>query len=169
MFDNRLSTNPELVKHRICFTGHRPTKIRQSEEEIKRLLKNEILKGIDDGYYVFITGMCFGIDLWAAEIIIRLRSEGMRNLKLACVVPFYGCEKAWAPKWQKLFDDIARNSDFFTYCEMQYREGVFEQRNRWMIDRSARLIAVFNGSKSGTYNTIKYARIKGRETDIIKI
>lgn len=36
-----------------------------------------------------------------------------------------------------------------------------------MVDRVARVIAVFNGEPGGTYNTIAYARRMGVETYVI--
>ena len=33
--------------------------------------------------------------------------------------------------------------------------------NVWMVDRSNLIIAVFNGQKSGTKNTLDYAKRKG--------
>ena len=33
----------------------------------------------------------------------------------------------------------------------------FQIRNEWMVNHAARVIAVFNGEKSGTKNTIDYA------------
>jgi uncharacterized phage-like protein YoqJ len=30
-------------------------------------------------------------------------------------------------------------------------------RNEWMVNRGARVVAVYNGEASGTRNTIKYA------------
>ena len=38
-----------------------------------------------------------------------------------------------------------------------YRTGVYQVRNEWMVNHSARVIAVFNGQPSGTKNTIDYA------------
>ena len=47
----------------------------------------------------------------------------------------------------------------------EYHKGVFQQRNVWMVDRSNRVIAYYNGIAGGTRNTIKYA--KKREIEIV--
>ena len=39
-----------------------------------------------------------------------------------------------------------------------YREDAYQQRNQWMVDKSSKVIAVFNGKPSGTMYTIQYAR-----------
>ena len=62
--------------HRCSFTGHRPQKLRQSENEVKAALEKEILRAITEGFTVFISGMARGVDIWAAEIVLRLRDTG---------------------------------------------------------------------------------------------
>ncbi len=57
----------ELRYHRCCFTGHRPEKLKRSEEEIKEGLEEAILKAIHEGYRTFITGMARGVDIWAGQ------------------------------------------------------------------------------------------------------
>ncbi|MDY5774050.1 MAG: hypothetical protein SPK32_11530, partial [Bacteroidaceae bacterium] len=42
-----------------------------------------------------------------------------------------------------------------------YSRGCFQIRNEWMVDRSARVIAVYNGEAGGTRNTIAYANKVG--------
>lgn len=38
-----------------------------------------------------------------------------------------------------------------------YSRSCFQIRNEWMVNHSARVIAVFNSEKSGTKKTIDYA------------
>ncbi len=49
-----------------------------------------------------------------------------------------------------------------------YSPWCFEARNEWMVDHSARVIAVFNGEPSGTKNTIDYANSKDIPIKMIK-
>jgi uncharacterized phage-like protein YoqJ len=41
-----------------------------------------------------------------------------------------------------------------------YSPAVYQLRNEWMVDRSSRVIAVYDGKAGGTRNTINYARKK---------
>lgn len=86
--------------HRCCFTGHRPEKLTRFEWLIKRDLEKEIRQAIPDGLTVFISGMARGADIWAAEIVIKLRDSG-KPIKLICACPFDGAESRWEQKWQK--------------------------------------------------------------------
>ena len=52
----------ENRKRRCAFTGHRPEKVVGCEGRIIVALRKEILKSIDDGCNVFLTGMSRGVD-----------------------------------------------------------------------------------------------------------
>lgn len=153
-------TETEKRKHRVCFTGHRPEKLSRCEKNIKADLEKEIRQAIADGLDVFITGMARGVDIWAAQIVLNLRDEGM-NVKLMCACPYDGFERGWSKEWQKQYTDILESADFVKYVCPGYSRSCFQIRNEWMVDHAARVIAVFNGEKSGTKNTIDYAHRVG--------
>lgn len=155
-----MSTEAEKRIHRACFTGHRPEKLQQTEKEICKGLEQEIRKAIDSGIYVFITGMARGVDIWAAEIVLRLRNEG-QNVKLICAGPYEGFERGWSHDWQQRYNAVLRSADLVRYICPGYSRACFQIRNEWMVDHSALVIAVFNGQPSGTKNTIDYAKRKG--------
>ena len=155
-----MSTEAEKRIHRACFTGHRPEKLQQTEKEICKGLEQEIRKAIDSGIYVFITGMARGVDIWAAEIVLRLRNEG-QNVKLICAGPYEGFERGWSHDWQQRYNAVRRSADLVRYICPGYSRACFQIRNEWMVDHSALVIAVFNGQPSGTKNTIDYAKRKG--------
>ena len=57
---------------------------------------------------------------------------------------------------------IKKNATVITELKNTGRNR-FQLRNRFMVDRSQRLSAFYDGRKSGgTYNTIKYARMRGK-------
>ena len=87
-------TEVEKRQHRVCFTGHRPEKLTVPESIVKRELEKEIRLAIADDMTVFISGMSRGVDLWAAEIVLHLRSQGL-TVKLICAIPFEGFERSW--------------------------------------------------------------------------
>lgn len=49
-----------------------------------------------------------------------------------------------------------------------YNAEAYQRRNEWMVDHSAHVIAVFNGEKGGTKNTVDYAEKHGIQIEIIK-
>lgn len=151
-----MASENELRKHRVCFTGHRPYKLGVPENTVKELLKNEIMQAIEDGFTTFITGMAQGVDIWAAEIVFSLR-ENNEALRLVCACPYEGFEKAWNASWQRRYNSILEKADLVKYICSCYSKPCFQIRNEWMVDRSARVIAAWNGQPSGTKNTVYYA------------
>lgn len=151
----------EKRKHRCCFTGHRPEKIGASEQTVVNLLEKEIRTAIADGFNVFISGMAQGTDIWAAEIVIRIRKTEGVPLKLIAASPFDGFEQRWSIYWQKRYAAVMAEADLIRFISPHYHRGCFQVRNEWMVNHSARVIAVFNGEKSGTKNTVDYANRHG--------
>lgn len=116
----------------------------------------EIRQTVADGLNVFITGMARGVDIWAAQIVLMLRDEGY-GVKLMCACPYDGFERGWSQEWQGQYKEILASADFVKYVCEGYSRACFQIRNEWMVNHAARVIAVFNGEKSGTKNTIDYA------------
>jgi uncharacterized phage-like protein YoqJ len=151
-------TEAEKRKHRCCFTGHRPEKLTAPEWEIKRELEREIRRAVADGLDVFITGMARGVDIWAAEIVLALRDSGM-PIRLMCASPFEGFENGWSEDWKHRYRVIMAAADHTLFVCNGYSRSCFQIRNEWMVNHSARVIAVFNGEKGGTKNTIEYSKL----------
>lgn len=149
-------TEDEKRLHRACFTGHRPEKLNQPEGVVVKGLTNAIHEAIADGKNVFISGMARGVDIWAAEIVLRLRSEG-EDVKLICASPYEGFERGWSADWQQRYNAVLRDADLVRYICPGYSRACFQIRNEWMVNHSSLVIAVFNGQPSGTKNTIDYA------------
>lgn len=149
-------TESEMRMHRCCFTGHRPQKLRRSEKEIKADLESSIQQAIMDGYTTFITGMAYGVDIWAGQIIVKLRKSNP-DLHLIAAVPFRGFEDRWSTDWKRAYQQLLDEVDLVKYICPGYNAGAYQRRNEWMVDHSSRVIAVFNGEPSGTKNTVDYA------------
>ena len=96
---------------RVCFTGHRPEKLNRSEKSVLDGLETAIRQAIVDGSNVFISGMARGVDIWAAEIVLQIRSEG-EDIKLICASPYRGFEKNWSIDWQRRYNKAAPSNPY---------------------------------------------------------
>lgn len=146
--------------HRCCFTGHRPEKLSLSETEVKPLLEKAIDAAIENDYTTFITGMAPGVDIWAAEIVLEKRKHNAA-LHLICAVPHPGFERRKTKYKEERYKKIIDNADYTQTISDRYFRACYQRRNEFMVDRSNLVIAVWNGTASGTKNTIDYARRKG--------
>ncbi len=95
-----MATESELRRYRACFTGHRPHKLHQTESVVIGALEEKIREAIHDGFVTFISGMAWGVDIWAAEIVLRLKAEG-HPIHLIAAVPYEGFERGWDNDWKR--------------------------------------------------------------------
>ena len=157
-----------LEKNRsCCFTGHRPEKLTAEEAEIKTALFREIKLAVNSGVKNFYTGMARGVDLWAAEIVLAFKKD-FPELRLICAIPYQGFEKRWALQWQKLYRCVLSQADEIHYFYPSFHYRSFQERNCWMADHSNTVIAVYNGEKGGTQNTLSYAEKRGLNIRMIR-
>lgn len=158
-----MPTESELHLHRACFTGHRPHKLHQPKAVVIAALEDKIREAVNNGFVTFISGMAWGVDIWAAEIVLRLKREGY-PLHLIAAVPYEGFEKGWDPEWKCRYNEVLRSADLVKYICPHYFSGCFQVRNEWMVDHSSLLIAAYTGEAGGTKNTVDYAARKGVQT-----
>jgi len=151
-----------------CYTGHRPKKFTFQYNEqhpdcikIKTLIRQETEKAIKDGYDYFISGMALGVDMWAAEAVLELKKK-YPHIKLESAVPCLNQERTWPVPFQQRYRNILNQADVVNYVNKEaYQPYLMIQRDKYMVDKSSMLIAVFDGSKGGTKHTFDYALEKG--------
>ena len=73
----------------VCFTGHRPEKLTQSEETVREALRKGIDQALAWRCTRFISGMAPGVDIWAAEEVLALK-EKRPEIRLVCAVTYDG-------------------------------------------------------------------------------
>ena len=155
-----------------CFTGHRPNAFPWKEDETdprRRQLQGRLEEAIDgalrSGVKYFICGNALGVDTWAAQIVLK-KKETDPSIRLEIALPFPGHNKASA-----VCAAVQRGADLVHVVSAQksWRLAALE-RDRYMVDRSDMLIAVYDDPeprRSGTQYTYQLARNKG--IDIILV
>lgn len=101
--------------------------------------------------------MALGIDLCAAQIVIDLK-EDYPKITLEAAVPYKNQTLKWSKENKKAYNQILLNCDKISVLQDSYTLNCYMKRNRYMVDKADFVIAVWNGSKSGTGNTVKYAQ-----------
>jgi uncharacterized phage-like protein YoqJ len=166
----------EIIREKtVCFSGHRTEKLPPvcQTDEGRRVLASFIVSAVEEsieaGYDTFITGGARGIDLWAAMIIVGMKADRpSAGLKLVTAVPYRNQNAGLVGR--ELFDYglMIDQSDCVVYISDAYTSDCLRRRNRYMIDRSSKLIAVLANPKSGTAQTIRMARESGIEVKLIE-
>ncbi len=161
-----------MIYKSVCFSGHRPEKLPgkgiaddPQTKYIKDLLNSKITNCISQGYTSFISGVARGIDLWAAQLVIKHRTANPQ-IKLICVKPVANQGYNFPEEDKQLYNDVITNADTVICTSETYRRSCYMIRNKYMVDNSDLLIAFVKEYKSGTGQTIKYASGLGKKTDI---
>jgi uncharacterized phage-like protein YoqJ len=136
----------------VGITGHRPEKI-PDPTWVKVRMENALLN-IHYAQMV-IQGMASGVDLWSAKIAYR------NKIPFTCARPWKGHKPRVADEYdyRKAIGHAARVYDVSPF-EDYVGPWVYEVRNRWMVDESQEMLAVWDGTKSGTANAVQYAILR---------
>ena len=157
------------TSHTCCFTGHRPDKLPWGYDErdsrclaLKRSLSRELEGLYRRGFRHFISGMAQGCDLYFAEAVLALREQNP-DLSVEGAVPFPAQADHWPGDQRLRWQDILARCDLETVVQQHYDRFCTFRRDRYMIERSAAVLAVFDGTPGGTQYTLNYAMEKKLE------
>ena len=154
---------------KICVTGHRPDKLfGYSLLDIKYIKLEKMFRDIliENNCTEAITGMALGADMVFAVTVLKLKLE--KDIKLHCAIPCKDHGSNWTKAYQNLYKYILNHADIVKYVsEESYKPYLMQKRNEYMVDHADKVIAVWDGSKGGTYNCVKYAEKQNKE--IIRI
>ena len=163
------------MEEKTCaFTGHRPQKLPFGLNEegarctaLEEELRKQIINLIEDENVThFISGMALGVDLVAAEIVLDLKVS-YPGITLESAIPCETQAVKWTVSQRERYYDIAARCDKETMLQSHYTPDCMDKRNRYMVDHSDFILAVWNGKPSGTGRTVTYARGKNRTVIVI--
>lgn len=150
-----------------CFTGHRAEKLPWKNDErapgclrLKTAIQDVLCSLYDAGFRHFLCGMATGADMYFGEAVAALREEHP-DVTLEAAVPFSGQEKSWPVFWQRRYFRLAEACDDIAVLHQSYTPTCMMDRNRYMVDRSAILVAAYSGAPGGTRATVRYALRQG--------
>ena len=158
-----------------CFTGHRPENLPWKANELderciclKNLLSTAIDTAIEDGYRNFYCGMARGTDTYAAEILIE-KKKIHKDIMIHAALPCPNQHESWNEKDRIRYEQLLEDCDSKTLVSPFYTDSCMLARNRFMVDNSDRVIAVWNGYfRGGTAYTVRYAKNQGKEIHLIR-
>lgn len=173
----------------VAATGHRTKDLSGDPKVGKARITEEVRALADDGYNVFVSGMAIGVDQIFAESVITLMDEGL-DIKLVAAIPFIGQTSTWGDdakeRWRRILRRAYRIHVVQTSADYEVDEiieleeeakpqahhvvvGALFGRNKWMVDLASKVLAVWNGSKTGgTANCVAYAKKQRRPIRWIK-
>lgn len=156
------------------FTGHRPEKLPwgyDEDDERCAALKEKIYDAVEAVYFAgirhYICGMAKGCDTYFGEAVVRLRLEHP-DVTLEAAIPCESQARGWSEADKRRYYRLAAQCDEETVLQSEYTPDCMIKRNKYMVDSSSILIAVYNGTHGGTMQTVNYARKNGLEVITIR-
>ena len=160
-----------------CCTGHRPKgfpwkygidKEKQTlyEKELYERLERYI---IETGITEFISGMALGADMDYAAAVLLLR-EKYPYIRLHCAIPCRDQTRLLKEPYISLYNNILRQADSSVILSESYTRTCMLERNRYMVDKSDYVFAIWNGErKGGTWYTMEYAKKLKRPVEVLRL
>ncbi len=146
-----------------CFTGHRPEKLPWGDREedarcraLKARLWDAVETAYEEGMRHFICGMARGCDFYFAEAVLELRRRHP-EVTLEAAVPCPSQPEGWLTADRVRWRRLLALCDMETLVQDHYTPGCMLRRNRYMVDHSALVIAIYDGTNGGTRRTLEYA------------
>ena len=157
------------------FTGHRPEKLPWKDNEadprciaLKERLDEAVEEAYRGGMRHFMCGMARGADFYFCEAVLKLRRR-YPDVTLEAVIPCEEQAAHWRGRERERYFTLVEHCDQETMVQRHYDKGCMLRRNRYMVDRSVLLIAVYDGMLGGTMYTLTYAMRQGLETVVLDI
>lgn len=152
-----------------AITGDKPTRFKFGYKEnyslckkIKRVMLEQIKELYEIGVTRFYIGGSLGVDLWAGEMILRLKEQpGYEAIELVVVVPFKGHDRNWDERSRKRLEFLIKHSkEYMTAGETNCQES-YAERNCYMVEQTNCMLAVCDNemeNPSAIEKMIRYAR-----------
>ncbi len=148
----------------VCITGHRNIP-KEKIDYVREQLRREIRQAIEDGFTLFLCGMADGADLEFGAIVAE-EKKTYPQLFLEATVPYANRLKSKG----SLFRQVLAQCNGIKVIAKGYSPDCYFARNRYLVQNSQRVIAVFDGrERGGTAQTIRMAAARELELRIIDI
>jgi uncharacterized phage-like protein YoqJ len=158
-----------MTKFNLAITGHRPDKLGgYNANPLSTAVYTRLKEVIRLTYHkypdlVLITGGALGVDTVAAEYAKYV------GIKYKLYAPCYEQEAKWRKPDQeryRIIKDHALEVKYTVLGPYQGKDCLFD-RNKNMVNDSDGLLAVWNGSNSGTSHCVRYAQSLNKKVYII--
>lgn len=157
----------------VCFTGHRklggkyynksnPSTTWYTLEKFMCQVIRDLITIHEVDH--FISGLAIGVDMLGAECVALVRAFTPQTVKLTGAMPFPSQPNRWPQMARNQWDNVCGLcNELIEVSPDPYSPEKMQVRNKWMVDRSNYVIAVWNGEKhGGTWNCMEYVRLKGK-------
>lgn len=156
-----------------AITGDKPVRFKFGYKEdyslckkIKRVIKKQIIELYDKGVTCFYVGGSLGVDMWAGEIVLRLKEQpGYERIELVVVVPYKGHDLNWDERSRKRLEFLMKYSMRTITAGTDKNNESYIKRNYYIVDNTDYVLAICDEHtiiSKETKKMILYAKEKHR-------
>lgn len=156
--------------YKIAITGHRPGKLpgvtydnflyADWSVRFMELMEQKILEYCKHyGDIQCISGMALGVD-WLFLLAAMSAKNKNPDAKIYTfgAIPCKNQSVKWSSEYKIKYEQLLLSCDEVKFIhDDSYTSTCIQERNKYMVDMCDGLIAIWDGSKSGTGNCVKYA------------
>lgn len=150
-------------------TGHRPEKLGGYNDysnlsaPLKLKMRDFFL---EKGVTTLVSGMALGVDQWAVEVALGM------GIKVAAMIPCIDQQRLWPDlvqtRYANLLLSVREAGGFVFFVSLdKYSTGCMHRRNLEIINTSNEILAVWDGTKSGTKDCVKSALRAGTPVTVL--
>ena len=159
---------------KICaVTGHQGSRFRFKYKDsnngckrLKRRMQEQFMALYGEGVRQFWIGGGLGVDIWAGEILLRLKEQpAYSEIDLKIALPFEGYDAKWDDRSKLRMRFLTKHSsETIIVCADNCPPPVcYRKRDRYLIDRADCLVAVYDNDRTihnGVGSTVLLAEQK---------
>ena len=155
----------------VMVTGHRPGKlygydINSKDYNGMRAWFQKKFEELEPT--ILITGMALGVDqIFCEEALVY--QDTHREVKIHAYIPCQGHSSKWREESVEFYDTLLADCDVVHLNDVPYSYNVMQIRNMAMVDAADLVLAVWDGSKGGTHNCLKYATTEKKRIHRLKV
>ena len=157
-----------------AITGHRPTRFKWKYKEnntgckrLKKRIKDQCVLLYERGVRQFWVGGSLGVDMWTAEILLRLKEQPeYSEIELMIALPFADHDSTWDDRSKQRMAFLIKHSAKTVTVGASDQPPVvnYRRRNEFLVNQADCLLAVYDNDRSirsGTGMTVNLAKKKG--------
>ena len=129
--------------------------------DLKKRLHNTLEALILQDFRHFLTSATQGIELWAAEELIKLR-EQYHDVILEIVIPYDKHSGKWQQQYQERYRILCEQADIVTTLSHSYNKGAIFARNRYLMAFCSTMLFAYTEG-TATERLAQQARWAGKQ------
>jgi len=118
---------------------------------IQKAIVSRLIPLVEEGLEWVITPGQYGVDLWACEAAIRLKST-YPNLKVSIMAAYRNPEEKWSEDKKDYYQQLLRGVDYYAAVSAQPYDGVWQlkARDELLFRKTDGLLLVYDEEAEGS-------------------